>query len=349
MHRRLRKRSCTVSLGQKRNTVLSKASRVVIRRWLPLAISVLALIVVFSFADLQAFRGLASRAQWDRLPVIVFVVAAIVVAFGWRWRTLLIESLTMPRSVVVAALGLGGNQVFPLRGGDALRVVLSSRGAGAPSIHSGVSAIAIEKVFDLIAVAAFGLASTATIMAADESGFNVVVIALVVLGIAIAALLTARSVLMIRVIRYCSRAVHLSPRLYRHLLRPLLHLRQSTTPGRIAILLMQTAFIWFVLYVLAYLAIAQLVGMSLGVSDVMVLLFAGALGVAIPAAPSGIGTFHAAIVSAFILLGKPASEGLVLAVAIHGVFFIGLCSSGAVSLAFASRDRGLVQIRGEGT
>ena len=328
--------------------MLSKLSRGVLRRWLPLVISAVALGIVFSFADLQAFRGLASRAQWDRLPVIVLVVIVIVIAFAWRWRTLLIEALTMPRSLVVAALGLGGNQVFPLRGGDALRVVLTARGAGAPSIHSGVSAIAVEKVFDLIAVAAFGLASTATLLTTGDGGINVITVALVILGVAVTALLTARSVLMIRVIRYFSRAIRLSPRLYRHLLRPLLHLRQSTTPGRVAILLMQTAFIWLVLYVFAYLAIAQLVGMNLGVTEVMVLMFAGALGVAIPAAPSGIGTFHAAIVSAFILLGKPASEGLVLAVAIHGVFFVGLCTSGVIALAFTSHGLRLLRMRGEG-
>lgn len=326
----------------------SKVSKAILRKWLPLTISIVALVVVFSFADLQAFRGLASRAQWDRVPVIVLVLLAMVIAFAWRWRTLLIETLTMPRSLVVAALGLGGNQVFPLRGGDALRVVLSARGDGAPSIHSGVSAIAVEKVLDLIAVAAFGLASTATLLATGDGGINVVAMASVILCVSVTGLLIARSVWMIRAVRYSSRAIRLSPRLYRHLLRPLLHLRQSTTPGRIAILLMQTAFIWLVLYVLAYLAIAQLVGMNLGVADVMVLMFAGALGVAIPAAPSGIGTFHAAIVSAFILLGKPASEGLVLAVALHGVFFIGLCTSGVVALAFTSHSRRLLRMRGEG-
>lgn len=327
--------------------VLSKVSRAIIRRWVPLAISVLALVVVFSFADLQAFRGLASRVQWDRVPVIVLLMASIVVAFGWRWRTLLIEALTVRRSTVVAAIGLGGNQVLPLRGGDALRVVLSSRGPRAPSLHSGVSAIAVEKLFDLMAVAAFGLASTATVVATSETGINITAVAVLILCIAVAALLTARSSLMITAIRYFSRVIRLSPRLYRHLLRPLLHLRQSTTPGRVAILLAQTAFIWLVLYALAFLAIAQLVGMRLGLADVMVLMFAGALGVAIPAAPSGIGTFHAAIVSAFILLGKPASEGLVLAVAIHGVFFIGLCACGAIALAFASRGRSSWRLRGE--
>ncbi len=324
-------------------------SKIFLRKWMPLAISALALVAVFSLADLQAFRGLASRMQWDRLPMIVLIVLATVVAFGWRWRTLLLEALSMRRSVIVAALGLAGNHVLPLRGGDALRVVLSARGSKAPSIHAGVSALALEKVFDLIAVAAFGLASTAALVAptAGKDQINVVGIALAILVVATGALLTARSGLMIRAFRILARTAKLSPRLYRHLLRPLHHLRESASPGRIAALLLETAVIWLVLYVIAYLAIAQLVDVTLSIAEAMVLLFAAALGLAIPAAPSGIGTFHAAVVSAFVLLGRSASEGLVLAVAVHGIFFIVYCASGAVALAIAPHQLGATRVRGE--
>lgn len=328
--------------------MLTSKLKVLVRKWAPLAISALAVAVVLSVADLQAFRGLASRMQWNRLPFVVLLVLAIVVAVGWRWRTLMLEALAFKRSLIVAALGLGGNQVLPLRGGDALRVVLSARGPKAPSVHAGVSALALEKVFDLIAVAAFGFASTAAVIApAGESQLNVIPIAIAILTIATAALLTARSGMMIKVFRYIARATHLPARLYRHLLRPLHHLRDSASLGRIAVLLIETAAIWLVLYVLAYLAIAQLIGLSLGAADAMMLLFAAALGLAIPAAPSGIGTFHAAIVSAFVLLGKPASEGLVLAVAIHGVFFIGFCATGGVALAIASHDPRPLRAHGE--
>lgn len=317
--------------------MILRASAPALRVWLPLVVSAVALVLAVALADLHAFRGLSSRVSWDRLPVIVLLVGAIVVMFGWRWRTLLIEALTMSRAIEVAALGLGGNQIFPLRGGDALRVLLSARGATAPSIHAAVSAIAIEKLFDLIAVAAFGLAAAATVMRKGHGDINIVAIAVAILGIVVVTLLTARSTWLTNVIRALSKAIRLPPRLYRHLLRPLVHLRQSTTAARSTILLLQTAFIWLVLYVLAYVAIAQLIGIDLAPTDVMVLLFAGSIGVAIPAAPSGIGTFHAAIVSAFILLGKPGSEGLVLAVAIHAVFFVGLCTSGLIALLLGSR------------
>jgi len=317
--------------------MIPKAFAAALRAWLPIVLSVMALGLAVALADLHAFRGLTSRVQWDRMPVIVLLVGAIVLMFGWRWKTLLIGRLSMTRAIEVAALGLGGNQVLPLRGGDALRVVLSSRGAAAPSIHAAVSAIALEKLFDLIAVAAFGLAAAATVMRKGNGEINIAALATTILAIVVATILTARSSWSTKVIRELSRLVRLSPELYRHLLRPLVHLRQSTTAARSTILLLQTAVIWLVLYVLAYVAIAQLIGISLEPTDVMVLLFAGSIGVAIPAAPSGIGTFHAAIVSAFILLGKPSSEGLVLAVAIHAVFFVGLCSSGLVALVFGSR------------
>lgn len=49
-------------------------------------------------------------------------------------------------------------------------------------------------------------------------------------------------------------------------------------------------------------AVAKFVGIHLTSADTMVLLCAGALGVAILAAPSGLGTFHAAIISAFWIL-----------------------------------------------
>lgn len=328
--------------------MIPKVIAATLRVWLPIAISVAALGLAVALADLHAFRGLSSRVQWDRLPVMVLLVGAIVVVFGWRWRTLLIGALSITRAIEVAALGLGGNQIFPLRGGDALRVVLSSRGAAAPSIHAAVSAIAIEKLFDLVAVAAFGLAAAATVMRKGHGEINIAGIATAILAIVVVTILAARSTWLTKVIRALSRAIRLSPRLYRHLLRPLVHLRQSTTAARSTVLLLQTAFIWLVLYVLAYVAIAQLIGIKLEPADVMVLLFAGSIGVAIPAAPSGIGTFHAAIVSAFILLGKPGSEGLVLAVAIHAVFFVGLCVSGLIALVFGSR-RFRLSVRGVNT
>ena len=53
-------------------------------------------------------------------------------------------------------------------------------------------------------------------------------------------------------------------------------------------------------------------------------LSVGTLGLMLPGAPSGLGTYHASVVSAFVILGRPAAEGLLLATAIHFLFFVAL-------------------------
>ena len=63
------------------------------------------------------------------------------------------EALPVPRSILVCALGIAGNQVLPLSGGDAVRVVLSRARHNARHSHAAVSALAVEKLFDLVAVA----------------------------------------------------------------------------------------------------------------------------------------------------------------------------------------------------
>lgn len=313
-------------------------ARSAVHRLLPFAVSGVALALALSLADLGSFAGLALHVRWEMLPLIVAVVFAIVVSFGWRWRTLLREGLSLQRSLLVTSVGLAGNQLLPFRGGDALRVVLSSRGLRAPSLHAGVSALALEKVFDLLAVAAYGLASASVLLShrTQSTGVDVTSVAVAILAFSGSLLFAARAGWLSRLVRTSARAIRMPPHLYRHLVRPLHHLRQSASPGRLAKLLVQTAVMWLVLYVLAYYAVGLALGIAISPSDAMVLLFAGALGLAIPAAPSGLGTFHAAIVSAFVLLGRSTSEGLAFAVAVHGVFFIGIVVAGAAALPWTT-------------
>jgi uncharacterized protein (TIRG00374 family) len=297
-------------------------------------ISAAALALVFSLADLSAFRGLAGRIRWESLPVVGLLVAAIILMFGCRWYTLLRESIGLRRALLISAVGLAGNQVLPLRGGDALRVAVSARGPEAPSLHAGISALALEKVFDLIAVAGFGIASASALLSTREetAGVNVVAVAVTILAVTSVLLVAARFGWLSRELRRIARWVRMPPRLYRHLYAPLYHVKLSASLGRLSLLLLETVVIWIALYVIGYIVIGRMFGISLGATDAMVLLFAAALGLAIPAAPSGIGTFHAAVVSAFVLLGRTAADGLVLAVGIHGVFFLGFCIAGALAM-----------------
>jgi uncharacterized protein (TIRG00374 family) len=319
-----------------------------VRSAAPLLVSAAALAGLYWFVDLKDLREIASRLRWDELPTVLLIMLLIVFASAWRWRTLLREALSWRKTALVTAIGLAGNQLLPLRGGDAMRVVLSARGrTGTASIHAGVSALALEKVFDLLAVAALGLAAVLTLVGGRSAALESQVFAMAVVIIAGAGLLlaAARTAVPVRLLRKLARMLRVKPRLYRHLLRPIHHLRLVSTPVRLLAVLLQTAVIWLVLYALVYIAIGRLVSVPLGLSDVMLLLFAGALGLALPAAPSGVGTFHAAVVSAFVLLDRPVAEGLALAITAHAVFFTSLCAIGAIALGIAARSLGPIKLK----
>jgi uncharacterized protein (TIRG00374 family) len=315
-----------------------------VKTLIPLLVSGVALAGLFAMADLRDFTAIASRIQWTELPGVLVIMSLIIAAFGWRWHTLLRARLELKWATLITSIGLAGNQLLPLRGGDALRVVLSARRPGT-SIHAGVSALALEKVFDLVAVAAIGSATVSTLVGGEAAdlGNLVIVVAAVVLIAAGLLLVASRTTAPLRGARYIARRFRFSSRLYRHLLRPIQHLRLISTPRRLVAVLGQTALLWFVLYGLLYVAVGRLCGVPLASSDVMALLFASGLGLAIPAAPSGLGTFHAALVSAFLLLGRTASEGLIFAIAAHAVFFCVFCAAGVLALTVYTRDFGPIR------
>ena len=82
--------------------------------------------------------------------------------------------------------------------------------------------------------------------------------------------------------------------------------------------------LWLIINGASYLCISGLVGVSFSYPEALVVFWSSMQGLMIPAAPSGLGVYHATVVSAFYFLGRPISEGLVLATALHISFFVAL-------------------------
>ena len=161
-------------------------------------------------------------------------------------------------------------------------------------------------------------------MAASATAFTVLLVAS-------ASLWLAWRGTLITVVRGIFRAVGIGPSIYRHAYGPLDRLARAVRVRTLTLPILVTSSLWCGLYALAYALIGRMVGIQLGYLESLILVFVGTLGLALPAAPSGIGTFHASIVSGFLLLGREPSEGLILAVAIHGAFFIALLLPGTVA------------------
>ena len=311
------------------------SDRRLVRYAAPLAVSAVVFAFLLAKVDLSEFRRLAQRMDWSWMPVVVICIAAIVLLFGLRWWFLVGGRLGMRRAFTTTAIGLAGNQILPARGGDILRIVIPAR-SGALSPYRAVSAMLVEKVLDLAAASFLGLVACISIVH-DEGGSPLRSTATASAGLVFAAaiglLALARAGGLTLLARRLARLIGVPAHIYRHAYRPIFHLAQGARGRALLVPALLTVLMWVAFYCGYYRAAAAWIGMPLGFAASEILIFAAALGLALPAAPSGIGTFHAAIVSGFILLGRTAADGIVLAVILHGTFFVGSMVIGLMAIA----------------
>lgn len=71
---------------------------------------------------------------------------------------------------------------------------------------------------------------------------------------------------------------------------------------------------------------------SVGVEIAALAMAASSLGLALPSAPAGLGTFEAAVVGGLVLVSVPADEARSMAIALHGVALVSIVIAGMWSL-----------------
>ena len=229
--------------------------------------------------------------------------------------------------------------LLPARGGDLIRAQHSRNATGKP--YSEIfSKVIVEKVIDLASIIAIGAVALLFRDQATTSRYLdllLAVLATAMLGLSCVVIglrYFHRSA--IRALRAVSVAVRLRPFTEAHVIPLLDDAAKSFSVSNLAWPTIVTFAMWLFLYAPSYMAIATFVGVDINYAEALFVLFAGAIGLMIPAAPSGVGTFHASIVSAFAFMGRPASEGLLLATAIHFLFLV-VCAVPASALLWRWR------------
>lgn len=290
------------------------------------AISLIAVVFLVKTVDWQdAIRIFRSGVSVSSLLLFSLMALAIVLICGYRWRLLLDRKLQHKTSQIASILCLGGNMFFPARGGDLLRVHYSHVVSAMP--HAEVlSRLFVEKVIDLVTIVMVGMLGATFLFESTVSKHSTILANLTI------TMLTTIFVIVV-VLKYFGESLL-------HLLRPIFKLtgktfffekhvahlvRDTSRSLTVPIMLLPsilTMVMWFSVYALSYVLAARFVGVTLSYQESLFILFAGALGLMLPAAPSGVGTFHASIVSAFIFLGRSPAEGVLVATAIHLLFFM---------------------------
>lgn len=278
------------------------------------------------------------RAMWKR-PVISYVapfagaVALMVLIFAYRWRALLGNQISLRSSVAAALISLGGNMLLPARGGDLLRLHSTHKVAHIP-VAVLFSRLFLEKIIDLMTLAVVGLSAALWLGKGrtEVTGGGVLLFTSAMLLVVAGFLVLLRNYCgtIIRLIRPIFRLARREALFERHVVHVLMDASDSLVFRILAWPMMLTVAMWLSAYAGSYMFVAGLVGLQLSYPEALFVLYAGALGLLLPAAPSGVGTFHASIVSAFVLLRRPASEGLILATAIHALLFVSFAAPAGV-------------------
>ena len=214
-----------------------------------------------------------------------FLVAFLLRSVAWRR---IVPGLTLGQSLAGIHLALGANHVLPLRLGEPLRVASVVRRTST-SLDVAASSTLVLRSADIICVLGLAWILAPNAMQGVVGGWIVpvaAVLGLVAVGSGIWLVKTARATTSVRL------------------------------PGPVTLGL--TAVAWLFEAVLVWQS-ASWAGLEIGFSDAVVVTTIAVSAQIVAIAPSGIGTYEAASVAAYLALGHDSETALVAAVTAHAL------------------------------
>jgi len=270
------------------------------------------------------------------VPVAVFFVNLPLRA--WRWKLIFPPSRRPQLRVCLTVLGIGNmaNFLLPGRAGDLARCVLLGRADSLTESSRTLATLAVEKVLDGLALVGMVLFS---IWALHPPHWLLELLraATLIFGGALALLvaLRYRTRTLIDSVRGTFRFVHLSflEQKFDGLLTSFADgLGAVSSARQMLTLLLMTAAIWTTEAVSIW-GLAQALGLAVSPKSAVVASAVLGLGLMIPAAPGGLGTYELFGTEAFKLAGIAASSALALTVVIHAWVFVANIAVGVCLLA----------------
>lgn len=308
------------------------------------------------------FRQVDLRQSWSTLgrlngPYLVVPIAVFLINLplrALRWRLIFPPVRRPPLWNCLVALGIGNmaNFLLPGRAGDIARCVLLGDETTLAESSRALATLAMEKILDgfaLVAMVLFAIWS----MHPPNWVLQLVGIAAFAFGGAMLAVILVR--LRSRALAdYAERAfIFLRVRgLAQKLDMPIQSFAEGlsvvSSAPQMFLLFTFTAGIWFTEAVLVW-GLAGALGLGVSLQSAIVASAILGLGLMIPAAPGGLGTYELFGTEAFKLAGLASSAALVLTAVIHAWVYVaniaaGICLLGfkGMSLAQLSKQLGTV-------
>jgi glycosyltransferase 2 family protein len=271
------------------------------------------------------------------VPVAVFFINLPLRA--WRWQMIFPRSLR-PRIVqclVVLGIGNMANFLLPGRAGDIARCVLLGNGDSLAESSRTLATLAVEKVLDGLALVGMVLFSVWALRP-PHWVLELLRIATLIFGgaLLLLVLLRYKTPLLIRFVRRAFQFGHFSSveEKFDGVLTSFADglSAVSSAPQMLGLLLL-TGIIWTTEAGLIW-GLAGALGLSVSLKSAVVASAILGLGLMIPGAPGGLGTYELFGTEAFRLAGIAASRALALTVVIHAWVYVANIVIGILLLAF---------------
>ncbi|EKO58593.1 lysylphosphatidylglycerol synthase transmembrane domain-containing protein [Leptospira kirschneri] len=286
-------------------------------------VSVFALGFLFSKLDLSEFSKI--QEHWEPIYLIPFIISSAwgIVLFSWRWYLLMGKQVGFRYALLSSFIGVGANMFLPARGGDIFRLYFCKKESSLP-YPTLVTALFIEKVLDFSFIFSAGICALMFLEIKDESSNSFFIISsLVILGIFL-GLIAIRFLneTIIKILAWIAGFFGKKDWFLHKLAHYIRDLGNFLVFKKFIFPSFLTALTWLIGYAFSYAVLLKLVGIPMNYAGIVLIMFAGAVGVMVPSAPSGAGVFHASVTSAFVLMNRNASEGLFYATTVHLAQFI---------------------------
>lgn len=301
-----------------------------VNKWLVVGLGILISLIflwlAFGNLEIDAVLGYIRQVNllWLAAAVAVFIVSVVLIA--WRWSFLLraVEAVPLGYLTRLVMIGYMGNNVYPFRTGEVLRVVLLQHHYHVPIARSATTVI-VERVFDGLVMLSFIVVALLFVpIATPEIQAMVQIASVLFLGaVAVFFVLAFRPGLMRTLLRLFerflpARLAQIVNQIGEGILSGLESLR---SPKDLAGAVFASYASWLV-HAVSYWMVAAAFGLQLGYP--VMLLAVGMVNLAglIPASPGQIGIFEYFGGLALIAAGVAPEQAKAFALVTHVVVWL---------------------------
>lgn len=304
---------------------------------LGLLVSVVFLYLAFRELQPEAFLDRLSEVNllWLLIGAATYSLAVAVIALRWQFLLRAVKLVPLWPLSQIVAIGYMGNNVYPLRAGEALRVYLLKRNHDVPIAQAATTAV-VERAFDGLVMLSFIIVGLLASGIASPEIETVVSFAapIFLLAMLVFFILAAQPNLLRRVVGLVARILPES----------LANLVHSLTDGVIAgleglrspLYLAGTvicSFITWGIEAVVYWMVMAAFGLELGYP--VALLVVGTVNLAglIPASPGQVGVYEFFASTVLMAAGVPQETALAYAIVVHVVIWLPVTVVGFLFLA----------------